>query len=69
MSQQLTKSEVDDFISALEEMMNAKSDMWQERKYSNNKQLCDIEDNRYKPAKEKVRKTLYEFFRLDEKSS
>lgn len=48
------KIDVDDFVRALEEMMDARDDMWQEERYHNHKQMWEIEAQRYRPARETV---------------
>ena len=48
------KIDVDDFVRALEEMMDARDDMWQEEKYHNHRQMWEIESQRYRPARETV---------------
>ena len=57
----LQKATIDKFINALEEMIDARDDMWQEEKYHNHKQMWDIKNKRYIPAKEELRESLYEF--------
>lgn len=57
MSQQ-QKTDIDDFMEALEEMMDSRDDMWEEQKYSNINKFLYIKENRYAPAKAKVRETL-----------
>lgn len=52
---------IDEFILALEEMIDARDDMWEEEKYSNVKQLYEIEITRYIPAREKLRDALADF--------
>ena len=54
MSQQ-QKTDIDNFLDALEEMMDARDDMWVEEKYCNYRHLEDIKQKRYYPAKENVR--------------
>ena len=54
------KIEIDQFIEALEKMIDARDDMWQEEKYHNLKEFIKIEEERYAPAKEKVRAYLYQ---------
>jgi hypothetical protein len=53
MSEQQT-IDVDAFVKALEEMMDARDDMWEEEKYSNPKQMWKIRSERYDPARETV---------------
>jgi len=48
------KIDVDDFVRALEEMMDARDDMWQEERYHNHKQMWEIEAKRYRPARDTV---------------
>jgi len=52
---------IDEFILALEEMIDSRDDMWEEEKYSNVKQMHEIEINRYIPAREKLRDALADF--------
>lgn len=52
------KTEIDEFMEALEEMIDSKDDMWEEQKYSNINKFLYIKDHRYIPAKKKVRETL-----------
>jgi hypothetical protein len=53
MSEQQT-IDIDSFVKALEEMMDARDDMWQEERYHNHKQMWKIESERYSPARETV---------------
>ena len=46
---------VDKFIAALEEMIDARDDMWQEEKYSNVNEMNRINNERVEPAKERMR--------------
>jgi hypothetical protein len=55
MSQQQT---IDKFIEALEEMIDARDDMWEEEQHHNYKKQMKIEEERYLPAKELVRSCL-----------
>jgi hypothetical protein len=52
---------IDKFIESLEEMIDARDDMWEEEKYSNYKQMWKIKEERYLPAKAKLREALYDF--------
>jgi hypothetical protein len=54
----LHQKTLDKFIDALEEMIDAKDDMWEEEKYSNYRQMNSIKENRYIPAREIVRESL-----------
>jgi hypothetical protein len=42
-------------------MIDARDDMWQEEKYHNHKQMIEIEEKRYHPAKKAMRKALHAF--------
>lgn len=57
----LQKDNIDKFIEALEEMIDARDDMWQEEKYHNHKQMWEIKELRYDPARKQLRKSLYNF--------
>jgi hypothetical protein len=57
MSQQ-QKTDLDDFMEALENMMDSRDDMWEEQKYSNISKFLYIKEHRYEPAKKKVREIL-----------
>jgi len=52
---------IDKFIESLEEMIDARDDMWEEEKYSNYKQMWKIKEERYLPAKAKLREALHDF--------
>lgn len=49
------KTDIDQLIDALEEMIDARDDMWGEKKYSNHRQMWKIKSERYEPAKDNVR--------------
>lgn len=49
------KISLDKFITSLEEMIDARDDMWEEEKYSNYRRMEDIKVKRYEPARENVR--------------
>ena len=49
---------IDDFITALEELMHAKDDMYEEEKFQNHKEILKIKEKRYDPAKKKVKSSL-----------
>lgn len=57
----LQADNIDKFINALEEMIDARDDMWEEEKYSNHRQMWDIKNKRYLPAKELLKEALYDF--------
>jgi hypothetical protein len=42
-------------------MIDARDDMWQEEKYHNHKQMWEIKELRYDPARKQLRKSLYNF--------
>lgn len=52
---------IDKFIEALEELIDARDDMWEEEKYSNVNAMWKIKEQRYIPAKENLREALYDF--------
>jgi thiamine pyrophosphate-dependent acetolactate synthase large subunit-like protein len=56
--QQTIQKDIDQFIAALEEMMDARDDMWYEEEYHNHRQFQNIKEERYNPAKQKVRDYL-----------
>jgi len=56
--QQLQTTDIDKFIEALEEMMDARDDMWYEEEYHNHREFLKIKDERYTPAKQKLRNYL-----------
>lgn len=57
MSQQ-QKTDIEDFMEALEEMMDSRDDMWFEQKYCNIHKFLYIKEHRYDRAKKKVRDYL-----------
>ena len=57
----LQKDHIDKFIESLEEMIDARDDMWQEEQYCNYRQMNDIKEKRYLPARKQLRKSLYNF--------
>lgn len=50
---------IDDFLEALDEMMDARDDMWEEEKYCNYGEVLSIKEKKYKPAREKARQYLH----------
>ena len=52
---------VNNFIDALEEMIDARDDMWEEEQHHNYRQQEKIRDERYIPAKEQMRDSLRKF--------
>ena len=52
---------IDKFIEALEIMIDARDDMWEEEKYSNYKHAWKIKNERYLPAKTMLREALVDF--------
>jgi len=63
------KIDIDSFITALEEMIDARDDMWQEEKYHNHRQLWKIKSERYEPAKEMVRGFLKSLIDKEKKAA
>ena len=52
---------VEDLINALEKMIDAQDDMWQEEKYANYREQIKIHDERLIPAKEEFKTHLDEY--------
>lgn len=52
------KDDIDRLIEALEEMMDARDDMWYEEEYHNHREFLQIKDSRYTPAKDKLKSIL-----------
>lgn len=50
---------IDDFLEALDEMMDARDDMWEEEKYCNYRHAREIKETKYNPAREKARRYLH----------
>ena len=48
-------------IDALEKMIDAQDDMWQEEKYANYREQIKIHDERLVPAKEEFKKNLDDY--------
>ena len=57
----LQAGNIDKFISSLEEMIDARDDMWQEEKHHNYKHMLAIQENRYLPARALLREALHDF--------
>jgi hypothetical protein len=57
----LQTEDIDKFINALEEMIDARDDMWQEEKFCNYTEMVKIEEKRYRPAKKAMREALHDF--------
>ena len=57
----LQKAHIDRFIESLEEMIDARDDMWEEEKHCNYRQMNSIKELRYDPARKQLRKSLYNF--------
>ena len=58
------KDEIDYFIEALEEMIDARDDMWEEEKHCNYRAEMKIREERYEPAREKLRFFLNEIVKV-----
>jgi dsDNA-specific endonuclease/ATPase MutS2 len=58
-----TKDDIDYFIEALEEMIDARDDMWEEEKHHNYRGEMKIREERYEPARDKLRFFLSEMIR------
>ena len=57
----LKADNIDKFITALEEMIDARDDMWEEEKYSNYREMVKIQEKRYLPARQMLKESLYDF--------
>jgi hypothetical protein len=55
------KENIEKFIESIEEMIDARDDMWQEEKFCNYRQVEAIRESRYQPAKALLKEALYEF--------
>lgn len=53
----------DRFMDAMEKMIDAQDDMWQEEKYHNHKQMWEIKATRYEPAREEARRAFQQAVR------
>jgi hypothetical protein len=49
---------IDRLLDSLEAMIDAQDDMWDEEKYANYRQLHQIKEERYLPAKQAAREAL-----------
>lgn len=49
---------IDRLIEALEDMIDARDDMWEEEKHCNYKMMQNIKEERYDPAKDQIRRLL-----------
>ena len=58
-----TKDDIDYFIEALEEMIDARDDMWEEEKHHNYRGEMKIREERYEPARDKLRFFLSEMIK------
>jgi hypothetical protein len=58
------KDDIDYLIEAIEEMIDARDDMWQEEKFCNYKLMMKIGEERYEPAKAKLRFFITEIVKL-----
>ena len=56
-------TDIDRLIEALEEMIDARDDMWEEEKYCNFRAEMKIREERYEPAKNKLKFFLTEIIR------
>lgn len=59
----MSTESIDHFMDALERMIDAQDDMWEEEKYSNHKQMWKIKEERYVPAREDAKRALIQFIR------
>jgi|LauGreDrversion4_2_1035121.scaffolds.fasta_scaffold1152072_1 hypothetical protein len=49
---------IDKFLDAIERMIDAQDDMWQEEKYSNYREVQQIKEQKYIPAKDDAREAF-----------
>lgn len=56
-------NDIDRLIEALEEMIDARDDMWEEEKHHNWRGEMKIREERYEPAKDKLKFFLTEIVR------
>lgn len=54
----MSTEHVDKFLDALERMIDAQDDMWEEEKYSNYRERDKIKDEKYTPAKQDAREAF-----------
>lgn len=59
----MSAESIDHFMDALERMIDAQDDMWEEEKYSNHNLMLKIKDERYDPAREDAKRALIQFIR------
>jgi hypothetical protein len=52
---------IDKFINALEEMIDARDDMWEEEKHHNLRHMLAIKEERYLPAREQLKQAIHNF--------
>lgn len=57
----LKATNIDKFIESLEEMIDARDDMWEEEKHCNYHQVESIRESRYSPARKQLKAALYDF--------
>lgn len=57
----LKTDNINKFISALEEMIDARDDMWQEEKFCNYRHMNQIMETRYIPARVELKEALHNF--------
>ena len=57
----MSKHMFDKFVESLEEMVDAQDDMWEEEKYENVHARRKIYEERFIPAKDKLKKALDDY--------
>lgn len=57
----LQADNIDKFINALEEMIDARDDMWEEEKHHNFRHMWAIKEKRYLPAREELKEAIRDF--------
>jgi len=54
----MSTEHIDQFLDALERMIDAQDDMWEEEKYSNYREREKIQEEKYIPAKQDAREAF-----------
>lgn len=49
---------IDELLKSLEDMIEAKDEMWHEDQYANYREVLKIREDRYNPAKKKARQAI-----------
>ncbi len=57
----MTERKFDKFIAALEEVIDCQDDMWEEEKYENHSERRKIYEERFIPARDKLKDALDDY--------